>query len=34
MSVHLDNDNVYGEPLVMAYPHGCMKERQDVQWGE
>ena len=33
MPVHLDNNNVYGEPLVMAYPHCCMKGRQEVQWG-
>ena len=34
MPPHLNNDNAYGEPLVMAYPHCCMKEKQEVQWGE
>jgi hypothetical protein len=29
-----DNNNVYEEPLVMAYPHCCMKGTQEVQWGE
>ena len=32
--VFTDDNNVYEEQLVMAYPHCCMKGRQEFQWGE
>ena len=32
--VRTDDNKVYGEQLVMAYPHYCMKGRQAFQWGE